>query len=491
MILIVIGQFYKTRVGENYSGDSKSVVWSTQTTENNWDFTSSNFMLTKTSYEHYESVNDSVEDVHNDFTPVKTEIPEIEISVHDRRKFTPSPAELSSRLTLKERPSALVTPSTKPTFGTHEVSDFVNDNENTKVKQIDEDSVSKKQLTILFEESKDIFDILPQEYLPDYKSFCWYDSKDEFQCLASVYLAGMPKCGTTDLFDKLMWHPELTTQSHHPTDGSSIQKEYHYWTRARVGWPKNFLSFPRVMPPKTPFSEFLAGTGAEKVRYNDKMRILDGTPSLLWDLGGWETRYPGLEEAPYSNADLIHAVTPDAKILAILRNPVDRLYSEYLYFWKTSRMRKTESRSPQSFHRDASRELRKFNGCLESKPLKHCCYSSDRSFRLRIALGVYVCYVRDFLEVFGGNLFVTTMNEYHSYPTETLIKIFNHIGVSKPNLEELDKFLVTSKTAKMNSDLKDSVGEMLDETRDLLNEFYGPFNSELAKLLNDSKFLFV
>ena len=85
MILIVIGQFYKTRVGENYSGDSKSVVWSTQTTEKNWDFTSSNFMLTKTSYEHYESINDSVEDVHNDFTPVKTEIPEIEISVHDLR----------------------------------------------------------------------------------------------------------------------------------------------------------------------------------------------------------------------------------------------------------------------------------------------------------------------------------------------------------------------------------------------------------------------
>jgi hypothetical protein len=58
---------------------------------------------------------------------------------------------------------------------------------------------AENRLNVLFEESKDVFDLLPLSYLPNYKSFCWYDDRKDFQCLASVYLAGMPKCGTTDL----------------------------------------------------------------------------------------------------------------------------------------------------------------------------------------------------------------------------------------------------------------------------------------------------
>ena len=398
--------------------------------------------------------------------------------------FQPSmkPNEAALHVSSEERKAEKIVISSKQPLE-HQLPNSNNANKDPLFQQ-----TSSKRLSILYEESKDIFELLPQAFLPDYKSFCWYDSKDEFQCLASVYLAGMPKCGTTDLFDKLMWHPELTTQAHHPDGGS--EKERFYWTRRRVGRPISWLARPRVPPPKEPFSEFLLRTGAMKVKNNKELRIVDGTPALLWDLEGWETRYPGLEEAPYSNADLIHAVTPDAKILAILRNPVDRLYSEYLYFWKGGKMR-AEVRSPQTFHLDVLRESRKFNQCLESKSLKYCCYSSYHSLRLRIALGVYICYIRDFLEVFGENLLVLTMNEYHSHTTETLVNIFNHIGVSKPNLVDLRNFIVTSKTINTNSDLKESIGEMLDETRDLLKEFYDPYNSELAALLGDSKYLFV
>ena len=346
----------------------------------------------------------------------------------------------------------------------------------------------QKRLDILFEESKDVFDLLPNKYLPDYKSFCWFDSLNVFQCLASVYLAGMPKCGTTDLFQKLMVHPELTTQSHHSNGGP--EKETFYWTRRRVGRPVSFTANPRVPPPKTLFSEFLLGTGAEKVKNSKEVMIVDGTPSLLWDLGGWETRYPGLDEPPYSNADLIHAVTPDAKILAILRNPTERLYSEYLYFWKGVRM-VSEERTPQTFHTTVRREIKRFNKCVGSKSLRHCCYSSDHSVRLRIALGVYVCYIRDFLEVFGNNLIVETMNEYHSYPVETLDNIFYRIGVSKPNVDDLRNFIKNSKIYNVNTDVKEDVGEMLDETKELLNGFYKPYNSELATILKDSKYLFI
>ncbi|XP_063688445.1 carbohydrate sulfotransferase 15-like [Bolinopsis microptera] len=289
----------------------------------------------------------------------------------------------------------------------------------------------------------------------------------------------MPKCGTTDLFDKLMWHPQLTEQSHKKATDS--QKEYFYWSRLRIGRQGWFLAKPRK-GPKQLFSQFLAGTGSEKVKNNKEARIVDGTPSLLWDLRGWETRYPGLDEPPYHNADLIHAVAPDAKILAMVRNPTERLYSEYLYFGRGG--------TPQKFHLEVVVELRKFNSCLEKKTLKNCCYSSDHGLKLRVALGVYVCFISDFLDVFGGNLLTVSLNEYHLHPIETLTKIFNHIGVTKPNLEDLGNFIENSKTSNVNTIAKLSIGNMLNETAKLLDEFYSPYNSELSKLLGDTKFLF-
>ena len=343
---------------------------------------------------------------------------------------------------------------------------------------------NQKSLQVLFEESKDVFDLLPETYMPDYKSFCWYDSQEEFQCLASVYLAGMPKCGTTDLFDKLMWHPQLTEQSHRPKATDS-QKEYFYWSRLRIGRPEWFQAKPKGPVHKQLFSQFLAGTGSEKVKNNKETRIVDGTPSLLWDLRGWETRYPGLDEPPYNNADLIYAVTPESKILALVRNPTERLYSEYLYFSTAGR-----DRTPQQFHLEVVVELKKFNSCLEKKTLKNCCYSSEHSLRLRIALGVYVCFISDFLDVFGGNLLTITLNEYYSHPIETLTNIFYHIGVTKPNLEDLENFIKNSKTSNVNKIEKLRIGDMLNETKKLLDEFYSPYNSKLSKLLGDTKFLF-
>ncbi|KAL5264865.1 hypothetical protein ACHWQZ_G005818 [Mnemiopsis leidyi] len=365
-----------------------------------------------------------------------------------------------------------------------------NDSHEKPIFKVNPPSIENKNLnlTVLYEESTDVFNLLPDRYLPDYKSFCWFDDLEQFQCLASVYLAGMPKCGTTDLFEKLMWHPELTLQNH--SHDRSLDKEFHYWTRKRIGRPANFLLNPRIPFPKMDFRTFLAGTGAANVKINKDLRIVDGTPSLLWDLGGWETRYAGFREPPYSNGDLIHSVTPDAKILAILRNPIDRLYSEYLYVWHMVKMR-DEIRNPKTFHLDVMRETRKFDRCLEKQSLRYCCYSSDHSMRLRVALGVYVCYIKDFLEAFGSNLLVLTTNEYQSNPVVTLNKIFDHIGVYKLDSEFLKRKIESTETFNEGSSVRKVVGEMLNETRQLLEKFYTPYNAMLDSLLRDSKFRFL
>ncbi len=53
---------------------------------------------------------------------------------------------------------------------------------------------------------------------------------------------------------------------------------------------------------------------------------VDGTPSSLWDYDGW-WRIPGnrgLAEPRYILAHTVRKLVPDAKIVVILRNPVDR-----------------------------------------------------------------------------------------------------------------------------------------------------------------------
>ena len=53
---------------------------------------------------------------------------------------------------------------------------------------------------------------------------------------------------------------------------------------------------------------------------------VDGSPSTLWDNSNWKL-LPGninKKEPIIINAHHIRHLTPDVKILAILRNPIDR-----------------------------------------------------------------------------------------------------------------------------------------------------------------------
>ena len=67
----------------------------------------------------------------------------------------------------------------------------------------------------------------PPKYLPNFKNPCWNESNPgEFtiRCLPYFYLAGFPKCGTTDLFFEMAKHPDFFP---------ARRKEPHWWTRNR------------------------------------------------------------------------------------------------------------------------------------------------------------------------------------------------------------------------------------------------------------------
>lgn len=70
----------------------------------------------------------------------------------------------------------------------------------------------------------------PKRYLPNSKNPCWIDKPGDvrtLRCIPYFYVAGVAKCGTSDLFRRIRLHPEVM---------KGTMKEYHWWDRTRFGF---------------------------------------------------------------------------------------------------------------------------------------------------------------------------------------------------------------------------------------------------------------
>jgi len=124
--------------------------------------------------------------------------------------------------------------------------------------------------------------------------------------LPHVFLIGAPKAGTTALHAALATHPQLSM--------------------SQVKEPKFFLTDGR--PPERPTGPGDAHSVQEHVWRRDDYEAL------------WPHR-PGLlrgESTPFylsdpGALDRIAAAVPDARLVAVLRHPVDRAYSNWAHLW--------------------------------------------------------------------------------------------------------------------------------------------------------------
>jgi hypothetical protein len=124
--------------------------------------------------------------------------------------------------------------------------------------------------------------------------------------LPDFFLIGAPKAGTTALHAALATHPQLSM--------------------SRVKEPKFFLG--DGAPPVRPAGPGDAHSVQEHVwRRDDYEALWDDRPGALRG-----------ESTPFylSNAaalDRIAAAVPDARLIAVLRHPVDRAYSNWAHLW--------------------------------------------------------------------------------------------------------------------------------------------------------------
>jgi hypothetical protein len=141
--------------------------------------------------------------------------------------------------------------------------------------------------------------------------------------LPNFFLVGAPKAGTTSLYDHLGQHPEIyvsplkevnyfSTEVRPERMASALQrgaKQDSDSLRAYLDGPQLEPRFSGMVTEWADYRRLFAGARYQRA-------IGEGSVCYLWSK---------------TAAERIASCVPDAKILIVLRNPVDRAFSQYLH----------------------------------------------------------------------------------------------------------------------------------------------------------------
>ncbi|XP_028585843.1 carbohydrate sulfotransferase 15 [Podarcis muralis] len=372
-----------------------------------------------------------------------------------------------------------------------------------------------------------MFSVIPNKFLPNSKNPCWYEeykgntTRDPYatnsyalyskrfrtifdylrkvfwshlyhykekhyrlRCLPHFYIIGQPKCGTTDLYDRLRLHPDVRF---------SAIKEPHWWTRKRFGIIRLRDGFHDRYPVEDYLDLFdLAAHQIQSVLQGDnakdssKIIIGEASASTMWDNNAWIFFYDNSTEGepPFLIQDFIHAFQPNAKLIVMLRDPVERLYSDYLYF-------ASANKSVEDFHEKVAESLQLFENCLADYSLRACVYNNtiNNAMPVRLQVGLYVVFLLDWLTVFNKDqILVLRLEDHASNVKFTMHMVFQFLDLGA--LSEKEEALITKSPASNTRRPEDrNLGPMLPITKEILRDFYQPFNTKLAQVLSDEAFL--
>jgi hypothetical protein len=207
----------------------------------------------------------------------------------------------------------------------------------------------------------------------------------------NLFIVGAAKAGTTALYRYLDEHPDIYM---------SPLKEPHFFSRIEPD-PKLAAFFPHVVDPDAYLALFARSAGA---------RVL----------GEASTSY--LASADASNS--IRDVSPDAKIVIMLRDPISRAFSHY---WNDVR----EGIEDRAFAEAIEQEL--------AGPPGRWGVSS-----LYVDCGFYAERVGRYLDAFGDNVLVLVFEEFVADPPAHLERTLRFLGLdsslSQANFEAHNTF---------------------------------------------------
>jgi hypothetical protein len=194
----------------------------------------------------------------------------------------------------------------------------------------------------------------------------------------NLFLVGAAKAGTTSLYDELAQHPAIYM---------SPMKEPHYFSRIRPS-PERAAFFPHIVD-EDDYRALFEGVTGERL-------VGEASTSYLWDVDA---------------AERIHDASPKASILIMLRNPVDRAYSQY---WNDVR----EGIETRSFADALAEERRSGAGIWGVTSLYIDC-------------GRYADQIERYLDRFGERVLVTFFEDFVADQARTVEAILDFLELER------------------------------------------------------------
>ena len=251
--------------------------------------------------------------------------------------------------------------------------------------------------------------------------------------LPDHYIIGAAKSGTTSLYDYLVQHQcvqQITTKEPRFFDKYYERGENWY----RVNFPFTYQKFI-----------------FEKIQKR-KFITVDATP-----------RYLDHPHAPHR----IKEITPNAKFIVLLRNPIDRAYSNY-------NMRINAKREHLSFEDAIEREREYGKDEFKKMQQNERYYSRDYYHNSYLDRSVYVDKLKRWMEVFPKERFLIIQSEEFFKDTSRIYKeVLEFLNLPNQELPEYKQIgKAKYKQPKMNP-----------ETRKKLVEYFKPHNERLYEFL--------
>lgn len=254
----------------------------------------------------------------------------------------------------------------------------------------------------------------------------YFGITSSIRVLPDFLIIGAKRCGTTSLFTYLPEHPSII-ESHHDNMGF-FNDNYHLG----VNWYKSFFT-----------------TISTKKRIEKEQG-----KCLSFDV---TTRY--IEQK--STAENIKKIKPDMKIIVILRNPIDRAYSQF-------NLSKKELTQSLDFESEVFREITE----LEKKMENNNELEFNKEKQHYIQRGLYAKQLKSWFEIFPrDNILILSTEDFKNDNNMTYSKIFDFLDIPEHSINK-----------------KEMIGKgeyepMKETARKMLIEFYKKHNEDLFKLI--------
>jgi hypothetical protein len=253
--------------------------------------------------------------------------------------------------------------------------------------------------------------------------------------MPSFLIIGVPKAGTTSLYNYLIRHPLVRP---------SLKKEVNFFSHRfykGINWYR--IHFPLN-------SKYLS--------------YLPGVKQGEYITGEASTTYIGYPHA----ARRIKKYLPQVKLIALLRNPIDRAYSHYNHRVQ----RESEKRS---FEEAITQEPQILRGEFE-KILENENYSSMK-YRKNCYLsgGIYLEQLKTWFDVFPKNqILILKSEDLFMNPHQVYQTVLNFLELPSWQLRECEpKNQAISPYGKMNADTRQQLREYFSPHNQLLYEYLG------------------